>query len=103
MCLFPILKRTNIDYTYSQTDTINKLLKRQAPKQRRTRLTEGEGTPLDQDAEPEKANDVFVRWISNRDGIAVGVPEEWLGTPVGRVFELSQRTEPMSKKVKANA
>ncbi|OJJ47170.1 hypothetical protein ASPZODRAFT_132124 [Penicilliopsis zonata CBS 506.65] len=71
-------------------DTINRLLRKQAPKRRgRVPAAEaaGDATPGDQELpEQEKADPTIVRWISNRDGCLVGVPEEWLGTPAGRVF-----------------
>lgn len=34
----------------------------------------------------EKADPLFTRWISTKDGIKLGVPEEWLGKNVGRHF-----------------
>ncbi len=79
-------------------DTINKLLKKQAPKRRgkisvmepgATATAGGDdATPGSQEAveQFEKPKATYVRWISNRQGSRVGVPEEWLGTPVGRVF-----------------
>lgn len=77
-------------------DTINKLLKKQAPKQRRGRAMEGvdDATPNTHDAEPEKPNPMFVRWISTRQGSVVAVPDEWLGTPVGEVFEHGKGSQP---------
>lgn len=33
------------------------------------------------------ANPVYVRWVSNAQGCSVNVPVEWIGTPVGAVFE----------------
>ncbi|KAJ5613133.1 hypothetical protein N7510_006327 [Penicillium lagena] len=71
-------------------DTINRLLKKQAPK-RRGRVSAAEGTadvtPGDLEAqEQEKADATFVRWISGPNGCSVSVPEEWLGTPAGRIF-----------------
>lgn len=75
--------------------TINKLLKKQAPKRRGkapnpetvAAATAGDATPNSQEAEElEKANPLFTRWVSNREGIKLGVPEEWLGKEVGRVF-----------------
>ena len=77
-------------------DTINRLLKKQAPKRRGkisaaeangagATANTGEGTP--QEMEVEKPNPTFVRWINNREGSRIGVPDEWLGTPVGRIFE----------------
>lgn len=72
-------------------DTINKLLKKQAPKQRRARPAEGTGdvTPNALDAEIEKPKATMIRWVSRQSGIRVGVPDEWLGTPAGKVFEIA--------------
>jgi len=36
----------------------------------------------------EKPNPLYTRWVSNKDGIRLGVPEEWLDKKVGRVFGL---------------
>ncbi|KAJ5093706.1 hypothetical protein N7456_009567 [Penicillium angulare] len=68
-------------------DTINRLLRKQPPK-RRGRAAAGDGsTPADQEAgEPEKADPTMVRWVSNANGCRVSVPEEWIGTPAGRLF-----------------
>ena len=71
-------------------DTINKLLKKQAPK-RRGKIagaeTAGDTTPRIQETqEPEKPEPTMIRYISNRNGCKIGVPEEWLGTPAGRLF-----------------
>ncbi|CAI7573766.1 unnamed protein product [Penicillium manginii] len=69
-------------------DTINRLLRKQPPKRRgRGAVADTDGTPADQEGqEPEKADPTMVRWVSNANGCKLGVPEEWLGTPVGRVF-----------------
>lgn len=76
-------------------DTINRLLKKQAPKRRgkisAAEITAqehgGDETPAEQqDEEIAPANPVFVRWISDRNGCRLGVPGEWFGQPVGRVF-----------------
>ncbi|XHG02122.1 hypothetical protein AWENTII_005484 [Aspergillus wentii] len=70
-------------------DTINRLLRKQAPK-RRGRVPAGEtadATPADQETqEIEKADPTMTRWVSGQQGSKVGVPEEWLGNPSGRVF-----------------
>ncbi|KAJ5168539.1 uncharacterized protein N7482_004133 [Penicillium canariense] len=70
-------------------DTINRLLNKQPPK-RRGRQAAADGadiTPADQGpAEPAKADPTMVRWVSNQNGCKVSVPEEWLGTPAGRLF-----------------
>lgn len=76
-------------------DTINRLLKKQAPKRRGkisaaeiTAQEHGDDSPPEQQQEEEipPANPVYVRWVSDRDGCRVGVPGEWFGAPVGRVF-----------------
>ncbi|KAL9113271.1 MAG: hypothetical protein Q9227_002606 [Pyrenula ochraceoflavens] len=75
--------------------TINKLLKKQAPKRRGkapnpetvSSAMAGDMTPNSQEAmEVEKANPLYTRWVSNREGIKLGVPEEWLGKKFGRLF-----------------
>jgi len=78
-----------------QMDTINRLLKKQAPK-RRGKISQAEISAQEhgddespQEVEEERifpANPVYVRWISNKDGCRLGVPGEWFGQPVGRVF-----------------
>ena len=77
-------------------DTINKLLKKQAPKRRgraaaatTARGSPGIMTPNLQDNDIEKQKPNMLRWISNRDGSRMGVPEEWLGSPAGMVFKAS--------------
>ncbi|KAL8697526.1 MAG: hypothetical protein Q9224_002272 [Gallowayella concinna] len=76
-------------------DTINRLLKKQAPK-RRGKISAEEiasnamAPPEPSDIEFEKANPVYVRWVSDRSGSRIGVPSEWLENglenTVGRVF-----------------
>ncbi|RFU25736.1 hypothetical protein B7463_g10605, partial [Scytalidium lignicola] len=68
-------------------ETINKLLKKQAPKtssRRKEMANAGDVTP---DSELQKSNPLFVRWISNKDGNRICVPEEWLDKPVGSLFQ----------------
>ncbi|KGO72150.1 PAPA-1-like conserved region [Penicillium italicum] len=69
-------------------DTINRLLKKQAPKRRgRAAAAEAaDGTPGQEGAEAEKADPTMARWVSGSNGCRVTVPGEWLGTPAGRVF-----------------
>ncbi|KAH0363315.1 hypothetical protein KCU65_g7510, partial [Aureobasidium melanogenum] len=77
-------------------DTINKLLKKPAPK-RRTRAeiiaaqNAAEATPAyTEDGEEyfHPASSLFVRYVNNKDGSRIGVPSEWLeeGQPVGQVL-----------------
>ena len=84
-------------------DTINRLLKKQAPKRRgkisakeieaqdRGDMSEAEEHQqqqrgYDEVVEVVPANPVFVRWVSDSRGCRVGVPTEWLGTPMAEVF-----------------
>lgn len=79
----------------SKLDTINRLLKKQAPKRRGKISAEEIATnamapPEPSDVEFERANPVYIRWVSDRDGSRVGVPYEWLEDglehTIGRVF-----------------
>ncbi|KAI0518529.1 PAPA-1-like conserved region-domain-containing protein [Xylaria bambusicola] len=64
-------------------ETINKLLKKQAPKTNRKAQAGMESTP---DIEAQKPNPIFVRWVSSKDGSRVSVPDEMLAGPAGKVF-----------------
>lgn len=74
-------------------ETINKLLKKQAPKTNARRrdfnAIPGDATP---DSEGQKPNPLFVRWVSNKDGNRIGVPEEWLEGPAGAIFVGGQKS-----------
>lgn len=63
-------------------ETINKLLKKQAPKTNRRNAT-GYDTP---DSESQRADPLYVRWVSTKDGNRIGVPDDMIIAPVGRVF-----------------
>jgi len=73
----------------NQMETINKLLKKQAPKTNARRNLGGIAGDATPDSEAQRPNPIFVRWVSNKDGNRVGVPEEWLEGPVGAVFQNS--------------
>ncbi|KUL87912.1 hypothetical protein ZTR_03951 [Talaromyces verruculosus] len=69
-------------------DTINRLLKKQAPKRRgRVPVGElgGESTP-DVAVEAERADATYIRWISTSEGCKVAIPAEMLGKPASRPF-----------------
>ncbi|KAK4060251.1 uncharacterized protein Triagg1_10836 [Trichoderma aggressivum f. europaeum] len=61
-------------------ETINKLLKKQAPKINRKAAADA------QDQDSQKANPIFIRWVSNKSGNRVAVPEEIIEGPAGTVF-----------------
>lgn len=60
-------------------ETINKLLKKQAPKTSK----KGRGTSPDADAKPAET---LIRWVTNKAGSKLAVPDEIMGGPVGEVF-----------------
>lgn len=69
-------------------ETINKLLKKQAPKTNaRRRDLNGPAVDAIPEGEPQKPNPLFVRWVSNKDGNRIGVPEEWMEGPIGALFQ----------------
>ncbi|PTB61781.1 hypothetical protein BBK36DRAFT_1087179, partial [Trichoderma citrinoviride] len=61
-------------------ETINKLLKKQAPKINRKAVAETS------EADLQKANPVFIRWVSNKNGNLVAVPDEVMDGPAGVLF-----------------
>lgn len=70
-------------------ETINKLLKKQAPKTNRKNALLAAGgydTPDGTAEAAPRADPMFVRWVNNKDGSKVSVPDEMLAGPAGRVF-----------------
>jgi Ino eighty subunit 2 len=65
-------------------ETINKLLKKQAPKTN-ARRKDLNGTDENPDA-GMKPNPIFIRWTSNKDGNIISVPGEVTGGPLGPLF-----------------
>lgn len=71
-------------YTSSQMETINKLLKKQAPKINRKAAAAAANAEGGEFA--NRPSPAFVRWVSNKSGSQVSVPEEMLSGPAGKVF-----------------
>ncbi|KAJ9645920.1 hypothetical protein H2199_002963 [Coniosporium tulheliwenetii] len=64
-------------------DTINRLLKKQAPKRRtRAEILADAAAADGDDAQREKPHPVFVRYVQSRQGARIGVPEEVLAAGV---------------------
>jgi Ino eighty subunit 2 len=76
--------------------TINKLLKKQTSKRRGANAkpenlaaaVAAEGAENESPGEEtvERANPFYTRWVCDGNGVRLGVPEEWFGKHVGRVF-----------------
>lgn len=70
-------------------DTINRLLKKQAPKRRTRAEREAAEAAGENGEEPEipKANPLFIRYVQNSRGSELCVPEEWLDGPAGAMLK----------------
>jgi Ino eighty subunit 2 len=87
-------------------DTINRLLKKQAPKRRRrAELSEAlrEEGEEDEDGNVVKANPVFSRYMQRADGrTTLSLPEEWLangrglGTSLAKPVKKSTALKPVN-------
>lgn len=67
-------------------DTINRLLKKQPPKRGKRVIQDVTESGQEDEGEVEKSNPLFVRYTQTIEGTRMGVPEEWLESPVGGVF-----------------
>lgn len=77
-----------------QLDTINKLLKKPAPKRRtRAEMMAAAAAAGEYDGE-ESADPLYVRWINDAAGSRIGVPTEWLQAPVGAALEKGWKGPP---------
>ena len=96
VCHFGVLVRVRVLLiTFLKMTTISKLLTKQAPKRRgkaaksgmASSAVPGDVTPNSQEfVEVEKPNPLYTRWVSTREGVKLGVPEEWLGKQAGKLF-----------------
>jgi Ino eighty subunit 2 len=80
--MIAIRKEKQVLRTTIQMETINKLLKKQAPKNNRR----GANADKTADGEANKPDPTITRWVSNKDGSRIGVPEELLAGPLGKVY-----------------
>lgn len=64
-------------------ETINKLLKKQAPKTNRRNALHGDETP---DADGNRVGPLYVRWVSSKEGTRLAVPQQMLVAPAGQLF-----------------
>lgn len=72
-------------FSWAQLETINKLLKKQAPKGKGRHPLAGEETSGE---EVQRASPTYIRWISSREGSRVAIPDDMVAGPMGQVFGL---------------
>ena len=110
--------------TFNKMDTINRLLKKQAPKRRGrapglattaadagmtdagggstsgggdAQNNAGASTSMFATSEAEMGSALYVRWINSQKGSVLAVPQEWLDAPVGKVFKANGQRAPAAK------
>jgi Ino eighty subunit 2 len=62
-------------------ETINKLLKKQAPKTTKKNAAANDGYGEGSGPDP-----TVIRWVSTKSGSRLGVPGEMVGGPAGKLF-----------------
>nr|6FHS_H Chain H, les2 [Thermochaetoides thermophila DSM 1495] len=69
-------------------ETVNKLLKKQAPRTTRRAAQAAAAAEEAEEAakQPKRPDPMMIRWVNNKMGSVVAVPEELLGTHAGVVF-----------------
>lgn len=72
-------------------ETINKLLKKQAPKINKKAAAAAAAAAEEGEAGGPKPSSIIVRWVNNKDGSRVAVPDEMLAGPSGQVFVKSNQ------------
>ncbi len=46
----------------------------------------GLGSPYEEEDLTPRAHPLYTKWVGTREGVKLGVPDEWLGKKVGRCF-----------------
>ena len=85
--------REECPLTTPQRETINKLLKKQAPKTNKRAANDNEGEGPGQDP-------TMIRWVSNREGSRLGLPEELVASShAGAMFRPPAKMTKMVEEV----
>ncbi|KAK7543970.1 PAPA-1-like conserved region-domain-containing protein [Phyllosticta citribraziliensis] len=74
-----------------QMDTINRLLKKQAPKRRTKAQVEADAAMDERLEDVDRAHPVYVRYVQTVQGSEIAVPSEWVESPVGELLRGSKR------------
>ncbi|KAK8248542.1 PAPA-1-like conserved region-domain-containing protein [Phyllosticta capitalensis] len=72
-------------------DTINRLLKKQAPKRRTKAQVEADAAMDEKMEDVDRANPVYVRYVQTTQGSEIAVPSEWIESPVGELLRGPKR------------
>lgn len=88
----PLSRKENTNKT--QRETINKLLKKQAPKTNKRAAQDDEGADGHQGPDP-----TMVRWISDRGGSRLALPGELLASRAGEVLRRPAKAGRMVEEV----
>lgn len=67
-------------------ETINKLLKKQAPKVNKKAAAAAAAAEATPEGDSSRINPAFIRWTSNKEGCRVGMPTDMVEGPVGKMF-----------------
>lgn len=67
-------------------ETINKLLKKQAPKVNKKAAAAAAAADASPEDESSGISPVYIRWTTNKDGSRVSIPNEMVDGPAGRMF-----------------
>lgn len=70
--------RTELTHYFEQMDTINRLLKKQAPKRRTRKEIEAEEAAEAEEYAQENPPSIYIRWTTTIDGSTVSAPQEYL-------------------------
>ncbi|KAF9639672.1 PAPA-1-like conserved region [Lasiodiplodia theobromae] len=71
-------------------DTINRLLKKQAPKRRGKAQIDADAAGEEQEIEEERAPALWVRYIQTAESSQIAVPHDWVESPLGELMTKSR-------------
>ncbi|OLL22149.1 INO80 complex subunit 2 [Neolecta irregularis DAH-3] len=79
-----------------KVDTINRLLKKQAVRRKSKKIEEDVGADDDVSTAGQQLppRPISTRWIDNKDGTVLGVPDAWLETRFGEFFASQAKIQP---------
>lgn len=70
-------------------DTINRLLKKQAPKRRGKAQIDADAAG-EEDVDYERAHPLYIRYTQTAENSVIAAPREWLDGPIGGMLKSSR-------------